>query len=161
MGISIGSKGRISVRRITCWLLRVLTAMCRSGNTRCFRRSFFWGISTVCLLLWPGLFVCRYVCKLYLKDSETLARVYSQVLAFLANEAPSELDFVKLPSRSDAVKLLESLDEGGLDEWQEAVAAGIGSGDLKRLFFSHRTFWVVPYLGSGTVRLFTTVFRKP
>jgi hypothetical protein len=78
-------------------------------------------------------------------DPKKQAEVFGRMLIHLTNEANSEENFIESPSRSTAEKLIESLDEKGLKEWQDGAKAGIDTRDWARLAL-HRTFWIVPYL---------------
>ena len=68
-------------------------------------------------------------------DLKKRERVFARILSTLNSKL--NLD--------DAVKVIESLDEKGLKEWQDGVKAGIEKRDWA-ILASHRTFRVVPYL---------------
>jgi hypothetical protein len=78
-------------------------------------------------------------------DTKKREMVIAQILIMLTMELASKANyFIEVPSRSQAEKLLESLDENGLKEWEDGVEAGIQNRDWARLA-CHCTL-VVPYL---------------
>jgi len=78
----------------------------------------------------------------------------------LAIASSSETNFIDIPTSARAAeKLIEGLDEKGLEEWQDGVKAGIETGDWAGLA-SHCTFWIVPIWRSGVIFLFTAILRK-
>lgn len=62
-------------------------------------------------------------------DLKKREKVFAQILLEASFEASSELNFVEIHSRSNAEKLIQSLDEKGLKEWQDGVKAGIQKRD--------------------------------
>jgi len=91
---------------------------------------------------------------------DDLKTVFGQMITYLTNAASSEINFIDTPtSACSAEKLIEGLDEKGLEEWQDGVKAGIRTGDWAGLA-SHCTFWIVPIWGSRVILLFTAIFRK-
>ena len=82
------------------------------------------------------------------------------IIILLANAASSETNFIDFPTSARAAeKLIEGLDEKGLEEWQDGVNAGIETGDWAGLA-SHCMFWIVPIRRSGVTFLFTAILRK-
>jgi hypothetical protein len=82
------------------------------------------------------------------------------IIILLANAASSGTNFIDIPTSACAAeKLIEGLDEKGLEEWQDGVNAGIETGGWAGLA-SHCTFWKLPIWTSGLIFLFTAILRK-
>ena len=92
-------------------------------------------------------------------DAKKKKKVFGLMINLLTNAASFETNFIDPTPRAAGEKLIEGLDEKGLEEWQDGVKAGIETGDWAGLA-SHCTFWIVPIWRSGVIFLFIAILRK-